>query len=69
MNKNIRIKSSAVRPNFQSIDNFDASTGGLPLYQRVRDRIRAELIEGIWKPGEPLSTEVELGRLFNGAIA
>ena len=67
MNKNIVI-SGPIRQDFQPIDNLASSTGGLPLYQRLRDRIRAELLEGIWKPGEPLPTEIELGRRFNVSL-
>jgi len=61
MNKNIS-------RDLELIDNWYSDPSGAPLYQRVRDQIKAELIEGIWKPGDPLPTELELGRRFNVSV-
>lgn len=35
-----------------------------PLYQQVRDHIKARLTSGVWKPGDLLPTELELSREF-----
>jgi GntR family transcriptional regulator len=36
-----------------------------PLYLQIRSRIKTNLEQGIWKPGELLPTESELSRSFN----
>lgn len=38
--------------------------GGTPLYQQVRDALKAELSRGTWKPGNLMPTELELGEQF-----
>lgn len=37
---------------------------GAPLYQLVRDALKAELDQGTWKPGNMLPTELELSEQF-----
>lgn len=41
-----------------------AKTNGLPLYQGVRQQLRADLARGRWKPGDMLPTEAELSKQF-----
>lgn len=36
-----------------------------PLYQQLRDRLKAELADGNWKPGDALPTERELCQRFD----
>jgi len=40
-----------------------AQTGG-PLYQKVREQLRHQIVRGFWKPGDMLPTEPELGEQF-----
>lgn len=68
MNKAINLAKKGAPRDSQVVDVWDSDPGGVPLYQRVRDRLKAELIEGIWKPGDPLPTELELGRRFNVSV-
>ncbi|TCK30404.1 GntR family transcriptional regulator [Ancylobacter aquaticus] len=41
---------------------------GLPLYQSVRQQLRADLEQGRWKPGDMLPTEAELARHFGLSV-
>lgn len=41
---------------------------GVPLYRRVRDQLKAELDRGLWKPGDMLPTEAELGNVYGVSI-
>jgi GntR family transcriptional regulator len=41
---------------------------GLPLYQSVRQQLRADLEKGRWKPGDMLPTEAELARHFGLSV-
>ena len=40
-----------------------AEKGG-PLYQKVREQLRQQIVRGFWKPGDMLPTEPELGEQF-----
>lgn len=46
----------------------DEATEGVPLYRRVRDQLKAELDRGLWKPGDMLPTEAELGAIYGVSI-
>ena len=36
------------------------SLGFRPLYRQVRDRLIRRLVDGVWAPGEPLPSEIQL---------
>lgn len=36
----------------------------LPLYQKVREQLKQQIVRGFWKPGDVLPTEPELGEQF-----
>lgn len=58
---------SRMRPMPPSLDG-EASAEGMPLYRRVRDQLKAELDRGLWKPGDMLPTEAELGAVYGVSI-
>lgn len=47
---------------------LDRQTAGVPAYQTVRQRLRADLDAGRWKPGDMLPTEAELARHFGLSV-
>jgi GntR family transcriptional regulator len=47
---------------------IDRQTAGVPAYQTVRLRLRADLDNGRWKPGDMLPTEAELARHFGLSV-
>jgi GntR family transcriptional regulator len=47
---------------------IDEQNGGAPLYRQVCDQLRAELDRGLWKPGDMLPTEAELGAVYGVSV-
>jgi GntR family transcriptional regulator len=47
---------------------MDEQGEGVPLYRRVRDQLKAELDRGLWKPGDMLPTEAELGAVYGVSV-
>lgn len=45
-------------------DALDTGGRDRPLYRQVQDRLQAALADGVWKPGEMLPTESDLGQRF-----
>ena len=39
-------------------------SAGRPLYQKVREQLKQQIVRGFWKPGDMLPTEPELGEQF-----
>ena len=44
--------------------DLDRHSDGVPLYQKVRESLKKDLARGVWKPGNMLPTELELGERF-----
>jgi GntR family transcriptional regulator len=49
-------------------DHHEKNIGSVPLYETVRQELKADLDRGRWKPGEMLPTETEIGRHFGVSI-
>jgi GntR family transcriptional regulator len=50
------------------IDHDERKPGSVPLYETVRQQLKADLDRGRWKPGEMLPTESEIGKHFGVSI-
>ena len=59
-------QAEELRPSSSAL--VDRQTAGVPAYQTVRLRLRADLDSGRWKPGDMLPTEAELARHFGLSV-
>src|SRR5688500_17844325 len=50
--------------NLLLAEPYTGKTVSRPLYQKVREQLKQQIVRGFWKPGDMLPTEPELGEQF-----